>query len=106
MDATSTTTTAPTTTTTSVPSHGWYPLILTRPVFLYSLAFYIVISILARQIVKLIWRGNNCEEAEEGGFASQHRKRDTIGNHQPLLLYHRRPSLGAPSLLLNNETIV
>jgi len=93
---------------------SYLPLLLSRNVFLYSLVFYIVISIISRQIVKAVWPGNNNAEAEAGGFISQHRKRDTVGRWTPSLIHATLATIGAtcaglsliPESIVSNEDVI
>jgi hypothetical protein len=78
-----------------VVQYGWMPALLSEPVFIWSLIFYIVISIVSREIVKRIWVGDNDAEAEAGGFASNSRKRDTVGRWVPSLIHATVASLSA-----------
>jgi len=97
-----------------VVQYGWMPALLSRPVFLYCLVFYIVISIASREIVKRIWVGDNDAEAEAGGFVSNSRKRDTVGRWVPSLIHATVASISCtlagfslvPESVVSNEDAI
>jgi hypothetical protein len=93
---------------------SWLPMVLSRNVFIISFVFYVVISVLSRATVKRIWVGNNDKEAEAGGFASQTRKRDTVGRWTPSLIHAAVATITAtcatfgllPQNVLCNEDVI
>jgi len=93
---------------------NWLPMVLSRNVFLISVVFYIVISIISRAIANRIWSGDNDKEAEAAGVASQRRKRDTVGRWVPSLIHASIATITAtcavfsllPESLLSNEDVI
>jgi hypothetical protein len=99
----------------SILDSPWLPLrVLSRRVFLCSLAFYVVIGVGARIVAKRIWTGDNEEEANEKGFVSDNRKRETFGRWTPSLIHATIASIIATiaglglmsSDIISNEDVI
>jgi hypothetical protein len=75
-------------TVNSVLDSPYLPLrVLGKRVFLASWLFYVVIGIGARIVAQKIWTRDNEEEANEKGFISENRKRETFGRWTPSLIH-------------------
>jgi len=99
----------------SVLDSPYLPLrVLGKRVFLLSVAFYVIIGVGARIVSKRIWSGDNEVEAEEKGFISENRKRETFGRWTPSLVHATLASICATiaglglmsSNIISNEDVI
>jgi len=92
----------------------WVPIVFTKPVFLWSFVFYVVIGLSFRQLVKLIWPARKRLHNEPSTPADElnFRKRDTVGRWMPSLIHAILATASATlaaytsGVLVSNEDVI